>query len=85
MSDPLETLEVKALRAEINAVKVDFRENPERQREFQSLVFALIKAEAWETLMQDFEEASGLDSPTILAVMATGIQIGIDVQKTRTP
>lgn len=85
MSDPLETLEVRALRAEINAVKVDFRYQPERQREFQSLVFALIKAEAWENLLEDFKCTSGLDNPTILAIMATGIQIGIDVQKTRTP
>lgn len=77
------TREIETLRAEIDAVHVDLRIDKVRSREFQILCLALAGSERYEDLIADMGIVGQMERATILSAFATGIQIGMDVEKKR--
>ncbi len=78
-----ETLEVKALRLEIEGVQIDFREDPVRMREFMKTCDALGRSLQFRPFIIELAEHIDVSLVGIISSIATGIQLGMDLQKRR--
>jgi hypothetical protein len=79
-----ETLEEKAVRLQLEAAQVDFRLQPERMREFQVLCNSLARSDQFSKLIIALAHEAGIKTYLVIAIMATGVSLGIDYERKRT-
>jgi hypothetical protein len=76
-----ETLEVQNVRLELEACQIDFRQDKKRLREFYVVCEALGRSKQLENLIVDTAEDIGLTLVGTISAIATGVQLGMDIQK----